>query len=355
MACVGNFVLLAQGAKMLHRLIVAFFLFMTVPAHGANAQDVDEVADICSIFECCLTNSCSWNSADLLVREKKFFDSTEIDVDDQVIGEITTKTVYYRVFFDKAKGTFAYAVAKVNEKTAFPGAVESVRSELAGWCCGNGGNICRLFPDGSHEISKRSDSEKDETKFLIKERFPDFSGFWLYRRPTRYGALKRDNDLKAICRGSKYRSHSSSGKELRISFDTNVQTQPGNEFLRTFSFDKELLALTGTKAEFKRQNGTSVEVAGFKLKSKELNGVVVPVLGRTIKSQARNRKFQKGKVGQADIEYKFHWFSINEEIEKGRFDSENFSKKSNVLSLVDPVIAGATTLEDQSIPVLEKE
>ncbi len=315
---------------------LVYFLVLFVQEPSQLAREAS------SYFECCVAHSACWESGDFLVRQFDDFDSTRIADDGRLFGVVKRTETLYRVVFDESKGQYLYIIAKINSKTNFPEAKEESDSQVVAWCHeGESGKSARLFPDGLWKTFEKNEKKKAKSaeELLRRERFPDFSGFWFFRKPTAYGELKRSKSLQALIQADNFHSSSTSGNSLKVEYESPGLNVP---FFRTFYFDQDSLYMTSRKAVVRR-NGRKFTTAGFKLESREINEVRVPTVGTEFNRKMSQDRSEFGDFGK---HFKFHWFSINDpsKMDSEMFSVDQISSAKAAMRLVDPVLTKADSL-----------
>ncbi len=313
-----------------------------------DSQELDTI-DVCSAIDAVLVNANAIISADCLVRERLTFDSTNDTENNDIEGTLLRKTSFTRAIFDEDKNQFAYYSNSVGFRTLLPDFEEFGNTDFSAWCCdARNGKIARLggtnYIDSNQDLSNPGKLQE----LLAWERFPDYRGFWLYRGPSVFGRIRKDDSLKSMRHGKYFHSSQRHGGKLDVYFESGVKVlNDSDEFLKVYTFDMEQLVVTKIRAvlvgEGKWQN-----VATFEIEWDEINDIMVPISGSLEKFQNMYVDANTKQAGKICQEFDFHWFKINEEIDPELFAVENVKDQKAVLNMIDPVKLNAATLIDDN-------
>jgi len=330
---------------MIYFYPIVFLCFILSPSilMAQEESRADKDPKICTLLKSALANSASLRSGDFLVRKKVTFDSTGIRKSGEVIGTLLESTRFSRIVFDHENGRFAHYDCVENARKMAPDFDKTSSAKFTGFCCnGKNGEVAKFRELGKPTVRNRSDLGT-QAEFLYAERFPDFRGFWAYRGPSRYGALEKEDTLKAMIAGEYFHSSRRRGNKLDIYFDGGSKPPTGEEFLKIYTFDMENLVVTGIRAVLVKGRKQE-EIASFKIVWKEINNIMVPISGRLERTGFSIVDVNKKELGKHYEDYAFHWFLVNKEIDERLVSIDNIKNRATILTFVDPVKVKANTL-----------
>lgn len=298
----------------------------------------------------------AWESGDFLVRTRKTFDSVmPTDKPTDLDGTLIENVEYCRVSFDMKKGR--YFVARYMTQSALDLSVKSrdeeaeVRSTtlFAGSIDAHGDVFVRRYPDEVSQFKREYFETNKRTSGTRMIGFPDYRWFGLRGGAFQFDGVDRCKELLNSYRvGFKLGDvgHDSDGF-LRIrllkEFEEGEALSLESEWVMDESrmVPLELVESISYRAE---KDGVLGAKCRRVFKWREIGGVQVPVSMHESRPYRKLSASGRSIVGSEDVDYEFHWFSLNSGVEDSWFDKENLVDIDRILERVDPSRCGADSL-----------
>ena len=337
--------------KLSITIAVAFLVFQNAERlcgqDNQNALDKNrEKSSICSIFETPIVNAQAWESFDVLLRDRKSFESVDLSAEVIDTGAIVDVEIFSRVVFDSKLGLCYFTWVQESSVDISNDDDPDKRSMIYGICIDQNGKVSeRLFP---HKKTKLALTEDDINSKLKDANFPDIRGIGITASVNSSSfEMAKTFSTKFSTGQSMMATRSINPNKLEIQLNPETPNTDSEKFL-TYVFDVKSSQPIKLKQHYLvMQDGKQVKSRGYEAAFtwEDMDSIYVPktVVFSGGKARIINDKQHIG-IERRDLD--FHWFSLNDHdaIKEDLFSGKCLDKMSSVIDLVDPIKSGATNL-----------
>lgn len=327
------------------------------PAEARTLLSEDQQAHL-SLFSAMVANGEAWRSGDCLVRIVTTFDAVTQDQGEPT-GLMTRAERLNRVVFDLEQGRFMRIHLGQSEVTNYqtdpPDSLQKTR-----WR-----GDCLDLTSKRYWTHDGSDSFKSgvaENPRLFLHHFPDYRCV-----PLQIGAMDKDLVVAANSFVEQIKGRMSSVKTMGLSDNrlrlTMVELTPKIQLsidpaqvsenadpvvpklIAEWTFDQTSLLPISSQTMLQVESREPQAMVKYVYRWENRDDVYVPSFFQSI-ADYRQRRTADGQsfLGTETTEYTFHWFSLNQKLDKAYFDGSKFRDEQTALKHVLPELTGAESL-----------
>jgi|GEM_PF-4276754 len=317
-----------------------------------------------SLYEAFFANYQGMETGDVLIRQLDDLGSTIIADAENGEGKLTksdqeltfAQAVFYRFRFDRTKGRYLFV--RASSKDAFLITENGIREiggsqdelkfgaftvELGGKCFTKLGS----FPSG--EAAGFSDSKGLEQLFR-DFKVPSLNAAGIVTFGSALTLTQIESAVARCASGDTISRIEPEGVSGRIKICWDEKMPGGRVPARsTVVFDQTRIVPDSRSIYLQAPSGQWVFVSKEDYSWNELSGMYIPA--------SINRKYQgqkeidgKSWIGNGNLRFDFHWFSVNENMEESDFDPALIADETTCIRLADPLASKAETLLPKRVP-----
>jgi hypothetical protein len=325
--------------------LVGIVLSLLVASMTQDVGEIDQFQEAVSYFEAAVANSEAWKSGDVIAKTSQTCDGTRELPTGEISGNFYQKTSHERTAFNYAEGLSVTYRHNIEELVDFDlGGINETKTSWSALLIDQKNDRYSLIYSGNgRRVSKEKGKlSQPAAKPLLKFGL-DYRGLWRVGDAP-VDSFQTSKKIVAAVSGRSPDAFSVSHKKSKtlVAFRSKVRG-PGFPATTTTTFDSRTLAPIALKAKYSalRQEHT---VLDWSLRWREIDGVLVPSFFQRERQNAKISFGTKVASGLLQSDSKFHWFSLNADVDSSIFDLSRISSVEDILKFTDPVATGAKSI-----------